>query len=86
MVYKKLLEEDKIIIKYLRQKFGYGAKRIIKDDSEKYWGLRNVGYLLKKVDTGDVKRREGSGRPKSSRTENNINAVKQLISSQEDKP
>ena len=86
MVYKKLLEEDKIIIKYLRQKFGYGAKIIIKDHSEKNWGLRNVGYLLKKLDeTGDVKRREGSGRPKSSRTENNINAVKELISSQEDK-
>ena len=41
--------------------------------------------LLKKIDeTGDVKRREGLGRPKSSRTENNINAVKELISSQED--
>jgi len=46
-----------------------------------------VGYLLKKIDeTGDVKRREGSGRPKSTRTENNINAVRELISSQEDKP
>ena len=46
-----------------------------------------MGYLLKKIDeTGQVKRREGSGRPKSSRTENNINAVKELISSQEDKP
>ena len=86
MVYKKS-EEDKIIIKYLRQKFGYGAKRIIKDHPEKNWGLRNVDYLLKKIDeTGDVKRPEGSGRPKSSRTENNINAVKELISSQEDKP
>ena len=82
MVYKKLSEEDKIIIKYLRQKFGYGAKRIIKDHPEKNWGLRNMGYLLKKIDkTSDVKRREGSGRPKSSRTENNINAVKELISS-----
>ena len=87
MVYKKLSEEDKIIIKYLRQKFGYGAKRIIKDHPEKNWGLRNVGYLLKKIDeTGNIKRREGSGRPKLSRTENNINAVKELISSQEDKP
>ena len=86
MVYKKLSEEDKIIIKYLRQKFGYGAKRIIKDYPEKNSGLRSVDYLLKKIDeTGDVKRREGSGRPKRSRTENNINAVKQLISSQEDK-
>ena len=87
MVYKKLSDEHKIIIKYLRQKFGYGAKRFIKDHPEKNWDLRNVGYFLKKIDeTGDVKRREGSGRPKSSRTENNINAIKKLISSQEDKP
>ena len=86
MVYKKL-SEDKFIIKYLRQKFGYGAKRIIKDHPEKNWGLCNVGYLLKKIDeTGDVKRREESGRPKSRRTENNINTVKEQISSQEDKP
>ena len=64
MVYKKLSKEDKIIIKYLRQKFVNGAKRIIKDHPEKNWGLRNVGYLLKKIDkTGDVKRRERSGRP-----------------------
>ena len=87
MVYKKLSEEDKIIIKYLRQKYGYGAKRIIKEYPEKNWGLRNVGYLLKKIDeTGDAKRREGSRRPKRSRTENNINAVKELISSQKNKP
>ena len=65
MVYKKVSEEDKIIIKYLRQKFGYGAKRIIKDHHEKNWDLRNVGYLLKKLikqvtlkgekDQGDLK-------------------------------
>ena len=46
MVYKKLSEEDKIVIKYLRQKFGYGTKTTIKDHPEKNWGLRNVGYLL----------------------------------------
>ena len=64
-----------------------GQKRIIKDHPEKNWGLRSVDYLLKKIcETSDVKRREGSGRPESSRTENNINAVKELISSQEDKP
>ena len=55
--------------------------------------LKKIGVFvmwatcLKKIDeTGDVKRLEGSGRPKSSRTEININAVKELISSQEDKP
>ena len=64
-----------------------GQKESLRIILKKNWGLRNVGYLLIKIDeTGDVKRREGSGRPKSSRTENNINAVKELISSQEDKP
>ena len=81
MVYRKLSDEDKIIIKYLRQKFSYGAKKIMKDHPEKNSGLRNVGYLLKIIDqTGD------NDQGKSSRTENNINAVKELISSQEDKP
>ena len=62
MVYKKLSEEDKIIIKYLQKKFGCGAKRIIKDHPEKNWGFRNVGYLLSKIDeTGDVKREKDQG-------------------------
>ena len=64
-----------------------GQKESLRIILKKNWGLRNVGYLLKKIDeTGDVKRRERSWRRKSSRTENNINAVKELISSQEDKP
>ena len=45
MGYKKLSEENKIIIKYLRQKFGYGEKRIIKDHPEKNWVLRKCGLL-----------------------------------------
>ena len=64
-----------------------GQKESLRIIPKKNWGLRNVGYLRKTIDeTGDVKRREGSGRPKSSRTENSINAVKELISNQEDKP
>ena len=86
MVYKKFSEEDKIIIKYLRQKFGYGAKRIIKDHPAKIGVFVMWASCLEIDETGDVKRREGSGRPKSSRTENNINAVKELLSIQEDKP
>ena len=65
MVYKKLSEEDKIIIKYLRQKFGYGAKRIIKDHPEKIgvfvmW-VTSLKKLMKQVklkskkDQGDLK-------------------------------
>ena len=64
-----------------------GQKKSLRIILKRNWGLRNVGYLLKKIEeTGDVKRREGSGRPKRSRAENNINAVKKLISSQKDKP
>ena len=87
MVYKKLSEEDKIIFKYLRQKFGYGAKRIIKDHLEKngvfvMWATC-LTKLMKQV---TLKGKKDQGDPKSSRTENNINAVKELISSQKDKP
>ena len=65
MVYKKVSEEDKIIIKYLRQKFGYGAKRIIKDHPEKIRVFRMWATCLKKLikqvtlksekDQGDLK-------------------------------
>ena len=65
MVYKKLSEEDKIIIKYLRQKFGYGAKRIIKDHPKKIGVFVMWATCLKKLmkqvtlkgekDQGDLK-------------------------------
>ena len=43
--------------------------------------------LVKKIDeTGEVKRQEGSGRPRSVRTEENIESVEELILSQEDNP
>ena len=61
MVYKKL-SEDKIIIKYLRQKFGYGAKRIILKKIEVFvmWATC-LKKLMKQVtlkgekDQGDLK-------------------------------
>ena len=84
MVYMKLSEKDKIFDKSLVM----GQKESLSIVLKKIRVfLMWTTYLLKKIyKTGDVKRREGSGRPKSSRTENNINAVKQLILSQEDKP
>jgi len=43
--------------------------------------------LLKKLrDTGTVDRRPGSGRPRSARTEENVETVNDLVLSQEDKP
>ena len=43
--------------------------------------------LLKKIEeTGDVARKEASGRPKSARTEKNIKLIEETIISQEDHP
>ena len=42
---------------------------------------------MKKIDeTGDVARKEGSGRPKSVRTEENIELVEEMILSKKDQP
>ena len=55
-------EEDKILIKVLRQEHGYGAKRFLKEFSNKGWCLSSVNKLLKKIDeTGTVERKPGSG-------------------------
>ena len=54
-------EEDKILIKVLRQEHGYGARRLLNEFSNKGWCLSSVNKLLKKIDeTGTVKRKPGS--------------------------
>ena len=58
--------EDKIIIKYLRQKRGDGAKTIVKEHPEKQWTVSGVAKLLEKIDeTGSVERKKGSGAPRT---------------------
>ena len=64
--------EDKVIIRYLRQKYNHGPKRIVDDHPEYQWNINGVKTLVKKIDeTGEVKRQEVSGRPRSVRTEEN---------------
>ena len=53
--------EEKVIIKYCRIKYKYGATRNVNDHPEYEWNLNDVNKMLKKiVDTGDVSRNEGS--------------------------
>ena len=79
--------EHRVIIKYLRQKYGYGARKIVTDHPEFDWNEDGVKTLIKKIDeTGSIERRKGSGRPKNSRTEENIDAVGERIVSQEGQP
>ena len=75
--------EDKVIIKYLRIKYKYGATRTVNDHPGYKWNINDVKKLLKKiVKTGDIAWKEGSGGPKSVSTEENI----ELILNQEDQP
>ena len=75
--------EDKILIKqslYLKR---YTAKRLTEESPEKSWTKRGVNKLLKKLqDTGTVDRRLGSGRPRSARTEENIETVNDSLETQ----
>ena len=65
---------------------GYTAKRLTDKFREKSWTKRGVNKLLKKLrDTGTVDRRSVSGRPRSARTEENVETVNDLVLSQEDK-
>ena len=76
-------DEDKNLIKSLYLK-GYTAKRLRDEFPEKSWTKRSVNNrLLKKLrDTGTVDRRPGSGRPRSARTEENVETVNDLVPSQ----
>src|ERR1043165_7948097 len=79
--------EDKVLIKNLYLLKGYGAHRLLAEFPTKNWTLRGLDYLLKKLrQTGTTDRKKGSGRPKSTRTEENVSAVEELILSQENKP
>lgn len=79
--------EDKILIKHYRLEKKYGRKRFMKEFPNRGWTLGGLRKLIKKIDqTGDIERQKGSGRPRSVRTEENIEKVEALILSQEDDP
>jgi len=80
-------KEDKILIKNVWKSKGYSARRFIKEFPDKNWNRMGLDYVLKKLrQTGTVERKVGSGRRRSSRTTQNIDAVGDVIVSQEDKP
>ena len=65
---------------------GYTAKRLTDEFHETNWTKRDVNKLLKKLrDIGTIDRPSGSGRPRSARTEANVETVNDLVLSQEDK-
>jgi len=83
----KIANEDVVLIKNLYLSKGRGARKLLNEFPDNCWKLGSVDYLLKKIrKTGTVNRQPGSGRPRSARTDENIETVDDLVLSQEDKP
>ena len=81
--YCLLTDQDKVLIRALRKEKYLSLKEYPNCE----WKKATVQKFLKKLrETGSIERRPGSGRPKSSKTEENINTVEQLILSQDGKP
>ena len=79
--------EDKILIKNLVLVKEYSSRRLIKEFPSKNWNKNGLDNLLRKIRaTNSVDRKPGSGRARSTRTEENIDAVQDLVLSQEDRP
>ena len=52
-------DDDKIVIKFLRQNKHYAAKRFISEFPEKRWSLISLKRLIRKIDaTGTTERSE----------------------------
>ena len=80
-------KEDRILIMELRVVKGYGAKRLLQEFLQKHWSLAAISRLLKQIAvTGSSDRKHGSGGTNSARMQANIEAVEEMILSQEENP
>src|SRR5688572_9776087 len=58
--------DDKSLIRALRLEKGWGMLRMIREFPQRQWKRSTLNDLIKKIDeTGDTKRKQGSGRPRS---------------------
>ena len=80
-------KDDKAVISTLYQEKGWRGRRIVREFPNKNWLQSSIDRFIKKlINTGSTERSIGSGRPRTSRTEENIAEVADLIQSQEDQP
>jgi len=65
----------------------YGVKRLIKEFPNKIWSKRGVEDFQKRLRTmRSIERALDSGRPRTTRTAENVDAVGDLAQSQENQP
>ncbi|CAG9761342.1 unnamed protein product [Ceutorhynchus assimilis] len=74
-----LSEEEKIVIKNLVNR-GYKVHQILQHSDNTLRKSTVYDFVKKLRETGSIQRREGSGRPKTVRTEDNIALIRNLAS------
>ena len=80
-------DDDKAVIKNDYVEKNWSAFHICKEHSTKKWYKGSVQRLINQFkENGTMKRRPGSGRPRSTITPENEEIVEQLICSQEESP
>ena len=82
-----LTKDDKALIKSLFSEWGWRGRRFVKEFPGKKWCHTSIDRFIKKIiQTGSSDRKTGSGRPKTVRTPENIEACEEVIAFQEDNP
>jgi len=80
-------EDKKTLIKNVWESKKYGVKRLIKEFPNKKWSKRDVEDCQERLrTTGSIERAPGSGRPRTTRTAENIDGVGDLVQSQQNQP
>jgi len=82
-----LSDKPKILTKKIYQLKGYNARQLKTEFLNKGWMPSSINRLVKKFrDTETVDRRQGSDRPRSARTNENIKQVNDMVMSQQEQP
>jgi hypothetical protein len=75
------------LIKVLREEKSYSSRRFLNEFPNRNWSRRGQDELIKKIDRfGSIQHRPGAGRPRSVRTDDNVDRVADLVQSQENRP
>ena len=69
-------DEDKVLIKCLRESKWYGAKHLLTMFPDRLWNPSGIQKLIGKTDEkGCADRRPGSGRPRTAHSSTKIEAL-----------
>src|SRR5688572_20084526 len=80
-------EDNRILIKVLRQDKGYNVWTLLSEFPHKNWSRPALYRLIAQIDATELAvKKQGGGRSRTERSNDNIADVEELVLSQEDAP